>query len=199
MKLIKFLTSSLFIYLITVSTVFGKALPPGSGVGDVPANVLILLDKSGSMGWRMSGGVNSLFQPHDTAVDSNGDLYVAQGRSGGVKKVTYTSGEVDKSWGVNGVAVKNTTCRPRNLYSIEIHNNVIYALSYSTRNIIKYNLSDGSCIGTISVGGYPIGMGKYNIGGTTYIGVSTWTGYAAINTSTGSSQSCAVNVNVRRS
>ena len=77
MKLIKFLTSSFFIYLITVSTVFGKALPPGSGVGDVPANVLILLDKSGSMGWRMSGGVNSLFQPHDTAVDSNGDLYVS--------------------------------------------------------------------------------------------------------------------------
>ena len=199
MKLIKFLTSSFFIYLITVSTVFGKALPPGSGVGDVPANVLILLDKSGSMGWRMSGGVNSLFQPHDTAVDSNGDLYVAQGRSGGVKKVTYTSAEVDKSWGVNGVAVKNTTCRPRNLYSIEIHNNVIYALSYSTRNVIKYNLSDGSCIGTISVGGYPIGMGKYNIGGTTYIGVSTWTGYAAINTSTGSSQNCSVNVNLRRS
>ena len=199
MKLIKFLISSFFIYLITVSTVFGKALPPGSGVGDVPANVLILLDKSGSMGWRMSGGVNSLFQPHDTAVDSNGDLYVAQGRSGGVKKVTYTSAEVDKSWGVNGVAVKNTTCRPRNLYSIEIHNNVIYALSYSTRNVIKYNLSDGSCIGTISVGGYPIGMGKYNIGGTTYIGVSTWTGYAAINTSTGSSQNCSVNVNLRRS
>ena len=130
MKLIKFLTSSLFIYLITVSTVFGKALPPGSGVGDVPANVLILLDKSGSMGWRMSGGVNSLFQPHDTAVDSNGDLYVAQGRSGGVKKVTYTSAEVDKSWGINGVAVKDTTCRPRNLFSIEIHNNIIYALSY---------------------------------------------------------------------
>ena len=73
MKLIKFLISSFFIYLITVSTVFGKALPPGSGVGDVAANVLILLDKSGSMGWRMSGGVNSLFQPHDTAVDSNGD------------------------------------------------------------------------------------------------------------------------------
>ena len=115
MKLIKFLTSSLFIYLITISTVFGKALPPGSGVGDVPANVLILLDKSGSMGWRMSGGGNSLFQPHDTAVDSNGDLYVAQGRSGGVKKVTYTSAEVDKSWGVNGVAVKNTTSDLLNL------------------------------------------------------------------------------------
>ena len=42
-------------------------------------------------------------------------------------------------------------------------------------------------------------MGKYNIGGTTHIGVSTWTGYAAINTSTGSSQNCSVNVNLRRS
>ena len=38
----------LFSILILTSSVFGKALPPGSGIGDVPANVLILLDKSGS-------------------------------------------------------------------------------------------------------------------------------------------------------
>ena len=199
MKLIKFLYSLFFIYLISIGVVLGKALPPGTGIGDVPSNVLIMLDKSGSMGWRMSGGTNSLFQPHDTAVDTNGDLYVGQGRSSGIKKVVYTSGEGDKSWGVNGVAEKNSTCKPRNLYSLEIHNNIIYAVSYSTRNVIRYNQTTGMCIDTLSVGGYPIGMGKYNKGGTTYIGVSTWSGYVAINTSTGSVKQCAVNTNVRRS
>ncbi|NDB80165.1 hypothetical protein EB155_09905, partial [archaeon] len=38
----------LFACLI-ISNSFSKALPPGSGDGDVPANILILLDKSGSM------------------------------------------------------------------------------------------------------------------------------------------------------
>ena len=46
----------LFLVLICVSNVFAKALPPGSGIGDVPANVLILLDKSGSMSARMTSG-----------------------------------------------------------------------------------------------------------------------------------------------
>ena len=35
----------LLFFLITISNSFGKALPPGSGVADVQANVLILLDK----------------------------------------------------------------------------------------------------------------------------------------------------------
>ena len=33
-----------------------KSLPPGTGEGDVPSNVLIMLDSSGSMSWCMPGG-----------------------------------------------------------------------------------------------------------------------------------------------
>ena len=33
-----------------------KAPPPGSGQADVPANLLMMLDTSGSMSWRISGG-----------------------------------------------------------------------------------------------------------------------------------------------
>ena len=33
-----------------------KAPPPGSGQADVPANLLMMLDTSGSMGWKISGG-----------------------------------------------------------------------------------------------------------------------------------------------
>ena len=41
------------------SQVNAKTLPPGTGgAADVPANVLILLDASGSMGWNTTVGIN---------------------------------------------------------------------------------------------------------------------------------------------
>ena len=47
---LKILILKILISLLVMSgNVFAKAVPPGSGQGDVPANILILLDKSGSM------------------------------------------------------------------------------------------------------------------------------------------------------
>ena len=58
----------LFLFFITQG--YAKNLPPGSGEGDLPANVLILLDKSGSMGARSgSTGVDSR-RPYRLAVGS---------------------------------------------------------------------------------------------------------------------------------
>ena len=55
-----------------------KILPPGTGTqADVPSNLLILLDASGSMGWRMSSA-QSVDYPMQAATDSSGDLYVVQ-------------------------------------------------------------------------------------------------------------------------
>ena len=52
---IKIIIYPIILFLFALSNqAFSKALPPGSGIGDVPANVLIMLDESGSMGWRMS-------------------------------------------------------------------------------------------------------------------------------------------------
>ena len=72
----------------------------------MPANVLILLDKSGSMGWRMSGGSSGISLPYDTTTDANGNLYVAQYSSYGIKKLEYANAKVDASWGVNGTPIK---------------------------------------------------------------------------------------------
>ena len=59
MKQIKILIFQIFLFsCLIISNSFSKALPPGSGVADVPANVLILLDKSGSMGWLGTSGAN---------------------------------------------------------------------------------------------------------------------------------------------
>ena len=62
-------------------------LPPGTGTqSDVPSNLLILLDKSGSMGWRMSSNqsINRMF---DGVTDSSGNIYIAQFGSYGVRKM----------------------------------------------------------------------------------------------------------------
>ena len=49
----------LFLLSFLGSQVNAKTLPPGTGgAADVPANVLILLDASGSMGWNTTVGVN---------------------------------------------------------------------------------------------------------------------------------------------
>ena len=67
--LIKIILSLFFIS----SNAIAKNLPPGSGISDVPANVLILLDKSGSMSARMSGGVLLLY-PLGQAFDTSGNV-----------------------------------------------------------------------------------------------------------------------------
>jgi len=57
MKIKLFIIKVLLSLILITNNSFAKNLPPGSGVADVPANVLILLDKSGSMGARMISGM----------------------------------------------------------------------------------------------------------------------------------------------
>ena len=71
----------LIIFKIILSLFFisnnaiAKNLPPGSGISDVPANVLILLDKSGSMSARMVSGASTT-NPRALAYAPNGDVFV---------------------------------------------------------------------------------------------------------------------------
>ena len=59
---------TIILLFFLISQGFTKSLPPGSGEGDLPANVLILLDKSGSMSIRAgSTGVDSK-RPYKLAV-----------------------------------------------------------------------------------------------------------------------------------
>ena len=87
---IKFLISTLVLFFSFVSTnVSSKILPPGTGTqADVPSNLLILLDKSGSMGWRMSSA-QSVNYPMQSTTDKSGNIFVSQYYIYGVKKFTY--------------------------------------------------------------------------------------------------------------
>ena len=53
--MIKRLFVSLLILFLTSNTLLAKSPPPGTGSGNIPANILIMLDNSGSMGWDLNG------------------------------------------------------------------------------------------------------------------------------------------------
>ena len=95
------LLNKLFLYIfITIiffnQNVFAKSLPPGSGTGDVKANILILLDTSLSMNATAFGGA-SIYNPGDLILLNDGDVMVGQSR-GAIVKFDYTSEDFDPSF-----------------------------------------------------------------------------------------------------
>ena len=80
MKKIKLFIIQIFLFsCLIISNSFSKALPPGSGVADVPANVLILLDKSGSMGATSYSGANIGAPFTVTPISNTGNYIVHNG------------------------------------------------------------------------------------------------------------------------
>ena len=177
---IKNLVYSIFLLLFVFSNnAFSKALPPGSGIGDVPANVLIMLDKSGSMGWRMSGGTASMRYPYDADADSNGDVLVSQYNRDGVKKFLYGSKTLDTGFGNRGVSGKgnsryegNSNCKTSYSYSGETYNDVYYTTAYWERSIVAIRASDGRCLKKYYLGIYPYNMTIDKSTGYLYVGGS---------------------------
>ncbi|MDC3158413.1 PilC/PilY family type IV pilus protein [Candidatus Pelagibacter sp.] len=137
----------LFSVLILTSNVFAKALPPGSGIGDIPANVLILLDKSGSMGARMTSGAG-VYYPESVAFDSNGDVYAGQYYTYGIKKITYSTLQPDTSFGTNGLFRGTGTSGSCPIYyprAMKVHNGYLYVTQLYGRKIVRINLSTNVC------------------------------------------------------
>ena len=144
MKLKFFIIKILILLVLLTGNVFAKALPPGSGIGDVPANVLILLDKSGSMGARMTSGAG-VYYPNSVAVDSSGNVYAGQYYTYGIKKFTYATKAIDTSFASSGIYRGTGNCRSYYPYAMKVHNNYLYVVSYYGRRIFRVNLSNGSC------------------------------------------------------
>ena len=79
---------SLFFLLILLNqNVFSKPIPPGSGEGDVPANILILLDSSASMRNKIIAG-DGIENPGDVVETGDGNLIIGEGRLGFAKILT---------------------------------------------------------------------------------------------------------------
>ncbi len=91
-----------FIIIISGQSSYSKPIPPGSGAGDVPANILILLDSSNSMKKSISGVNDAITEPRDVVELSDGNIILAQGR-GGLVKILTSTGEKDDTFAEGNV------------------------------------------------------------------------------------------------
>mgnify|MGYP001301763491 CR=1 FL=1 len=143
-KKIKTLALSVLIFfLFFITNGFTKALPPGSGEGDMPANVLILLDKSGSMGWRTYTGPDTRYPDKlavgSTEVSSGRNIMVAPRWSWLASKIVSYNNKETYSW-----KKTSSPCRySSTTKGIEFYNNDFYFLNTS-RELCKVNQVTGA-------------------------------------------------------
>ena len=67
----------LFLFLFSFQAQ-AKSPPPGTGTTDIPANILIMLDKSGSMREALASNTVNTTIRVDVAADSSGNVYVME-------------------------------------------------------------------------------------------------------------------------
>ena len=101
-KIINIFVSFIFLlnFFLFSHTLHAKEIPPGTGAGDVPANILLMLDLSGSMGEITDAQIE---WPVDVDVDSDGNIYVLEHYRCAIKKFT-SDGTLLKSFGYCGSA-----------------------------------------------------------------------------------------------
>ena len=150
MKKIKLILIQIFLFsLLNVSNLYGKSLPPGSGITDVPANVLILLDKSGSMGASSYSGarVNKTYQI--TAISNTGNVIVTDGST--LRGVDHNNNALTNFYlSRNNYRTRSRSCSTyyRSQYGLLYHSNKVYFLggyNWNETNLYELNTSTGAC------------------------------------------------------
>ena len=93
------LTKIILTFLIVMFSFQAQAKnpPPGTGTSDIPANILIMLDNSGSMSSKLYNSVE-VYYPLDVATDSSGNVYVMEYHNNRIK-VFDSSGTYLRSFG----------------------------------------------------------------------------------------------------
>ena len=133
-----------FLLFIFAFSAEAKAPPPGTGKADVPANIYIMLDTSGSMGAIVSS-VGRMYYPSDVALDSNGNMYVVEFYYHRIRKYD-SQGNFVKTFGRSSNSNGNFT------YPKRIHidaNDNLYVSDYN--RVQKFN-ADGTWLKTFSGG-----------------------------------------------
>ena len=125
-----------FLFLIILNlAVLAKSPPPGTGKADVKANILLMLDNSGSMGWSAGSVVSTRSQ--DVGVDSSGNVYAVEYDDHRIKKYN-SSGTYLKTIGSYGTG--NYNFRYPTHMDIDSNDN-IYVLDYYNDRFISYDSS----------------------------------------------------------
>ena len=131
-----------FIFLLVVPLeLLAKNPPPGTGTSDVPANILIMLDNSGSMRERLSTA-NNLYYPVDVETDSSGNIYVLEFAYDRIKKFD-SSGNFLRSFGRYG-----TRCDQwRDARQFQVYGDRIYIADHTGNRLVVLDLN-GGCVAT---------------------------------------------------
>ena len=130
---------------------FSKSPPPGTGTADVPANILIMLDNSGSMSWDVNGNeryANSSYvnRPYDVVRDDNGDIYVF---SLNTRKITVL--DDDGSFKRELLGYGPGRCDKAYYgFKFDIYGDNIYFLDSYDRKIKVINKNTGSCVNSVN-------------------------------------------------
>ena len=168
---------------IIVPKVYAKPIPPGSGEGDVPANILFLLDSSLSMDAPIDGGYYLGLNGVDWAVElSDGNIIAAEpGR--GVVKILTADNKLDTTFARNKQNFRGYTndadcsgaggtirdSRVHSTVSGDISSNGTIWFGSPTGGKIVAIDSTGKCVGVIQQSKHGIAFPKYleirNIGG----------------------------------
>jgi type IV pilus assembly protein PilY1 len=130
----------LFFILLSFNT-NAKSPPPGTGTSDIPANILIMLDNSGSMSARLAGAVQ-IHYPVDVNVDRFGNVYVLEYWNNRIKKFD-SSGNYLKSFGGPG----SNCSQWRNARQFDIKDDVIYIADTANNRFVTLDLN-GNCRAT---------------------------------------------------
>ena len=124
------ITISLIILLFSLNA-NAKNPPPGTGTSDIPANILIMLDNSGSMSAQLYSSVQ-IYYPLDVATDSAGNVYVMEYYNNRIK-VFDSSGNYKRSFGGRG----NSCNRWNHARQFTIYNDKIYIADTFNHRIVK--------------------------------------------------------------
>ena len=157
-KFLKIIISNLFIALVILNqNAISKPLPPGSGSGDVPANILILLDSSASMRRPLITG-SGIANPNDIVEDGDGNLIVAE-RNYGFIKILTADNTVDRTFANNNRNFKGNRrndCQigGRQDSRVKVIQNLSYATNVSgtTDDVIYGNDNMGKIVGINKAG-----------------------------------------------
>ena len=141
---LKILVKIIFINILFINPINSKTLPPGTGgEADVPANVLIMLDVSGSMRNRTTVGIN--YGNQTLAVtpisNSNSILVHANGR---VQQINQDSNVVEPIHASRQRLEGN--CQSRNLEKkVVYYDNKIYYYTNRLRALYEYDVTNNRC------------------------------------------------------
>ena len=154
--MIKKLNLILIFSFLLITNLYSKAPPLGTG-SLVPANIMIMLDNSGSMAWDLGGNQltsgSFLQNPTDINVDSQGNIYVIgsfesyEGKSYRMH-VFNSDGSIKKRLIPHNGTYFNQLCgsamssNPK----FDIHDDKIYYLDSGFRTALNIIDKNGNCI-----------------------------------------------------